>query len=203
MKRFFRLKSLLLVATFFAVTLAVAAESRISVTPYPRSSFVLVSAIPSDAGFYSVVIQDRSGNVVFVSNRFESGDSFSRLFDFSKLADGDYRARLRNRNGIDSETMFSLRAGRLLEQAPTAVRDSESLAKIWTASDYLFVSHLNKEMKPTAIRLADSKGNIIYSGELPSELTYSGRYNISALPVGDYSVSLISGNTVYNYGFRK
>lgn len=196
------LKVLLLVATVFTGAVSASAEGRVTILPYAKTSYALIAAeaLPTEA--YSVAIVNSIGEVVYSSNRNVAGSVFTRVFDFSNLEDGKYKVRLRSKKGLLHEEAFSVKKGSLTKGSSMAAA-SESVVKIWSNDDFLYVSHLNHELNGLFIRLEDARGSVLYNSSLPSDLTYTGKFNVSALPKGDYKVSFVSGNKVFNYDLRK
>ncbi len=198
------MKSLLLLAAVFASSLAVLAKGKVAVVPYLKTNYTLIAAESADAEFSSFAILDGYGETIYSSRRVASQAVFSKVFDFSNLADGEYKVRLHVKSGSMLEEKFLLKSGAL---APTSFSEmtevSDSDVRIWSDKDFLFVSHLNHAMNPTVINVKDARGSVVYKNTLPAELTYSGKYDVAALPKGNYTISLLSGSKVYNYEFRK
>jgi hypothetical protein len=198
------MKSLLLVAAVFAGSLAVSANGKVAVVPYLKTNYTLIAAESAGAEFSSVAILDAYGETVYSTRRIASQAVFSKVFDFSNLADGEYKVRLRAKSGSTLEEKFLVKSGAL---APTAFSEmaevSDNDVRIWSDKDFLFVSHLNRAMAPVVINVKDARGSVVYNNTLPADLTYSGKYDVAALPKGDYTISLLSGSKVYNYEFRK
>jgi hypothetical protein len=199
-----KMKSLLLVAAVFAGSLAVSANGKVAVVPYLKTNYTLIAAESADAEFSSVAILDAYGETVYATRRIASQAVFSKVFDFSNLADGEYKVRLRAKSGSTLEEKFLVKSGAL---APTTFSEmaevSDNDVRIWSDKDFLFVSHLNRAMAPVVINVKDARGSVVYNTTLPADLTYSGKYDVAALPKGDYTISLLSGSKVYNYEFRK
>lgn len=199
-------KGMLLLAAVVLSSASVFAKGKISVSPYPKSSYAVISVEPSVEALYSIAIFNASGDVVYSSNKVENGAVFSKVFDFSKLEDGEYRVRLRSNGNPVVEERFTVKNGALVSGDFKAKAEAEVTAedvKIWKKSDVVYVSHLNRNLNGMVVRLVDSRGSVIYDKSIPAELTYSGKFNVSSLPKGNYSLSFVSGNKVFNYEFKK
>jgi hypothetical protein len=198
------MKSLLLVAAVFAGSLAVSANGKVAIVPYLKTNYTLIAAESANAEFRSVAILDAYGEVIYSRGRVASQFVFSDLFDFSRLTDGQYKVRFRVDSGNVLEESFRVKDGVLAKDLlPQIAADSNNEVRIWSDKDYLFVSHLNRAMIPVVINIKDSRGSVVYEKTLPTDLTYSGKYDVASLPKGDYSISLVSESKVYNYEFRK
>lgn len=195
-------KGMLLLAAVVLSSASVFAKGKISVSPYPKSSYAVISVEPSVEALYSIAIFNASGDVVYSSNRVENGTVFSKVFDFSKLEDGEYKIRLRSKGNPVVEERFTVKSGALVSGDLKADVTAEDV-KIWKKSDVVYVSHLNRNLNGMVVRLVDSRGSVIYDKSIPAELTYSGKFNVSSLPKGNYSLSFVSGNKVFNYEFKK
>ncbi len=195
-------KGMLLLAAVVLSSASVFAKGKISVSPYPKSSYAVISVEPSVEALYSIAIFNASGDVVYSSSKVENGAVFSKVFDFSKLEDGEYKIRLRSKGNPVVEERFTVKGGALVPSDLKADVTAEDV-KIWKKSDVVYVSHLNRNLNGMVVRLVDSRGSVIYDKSIPAELTYSGKFNVSSLPKGNYSLSFVSGNKVFNYEFKK
>jgi uncharacterized protein (UPF0333 family) len=198
------LKFLLLVAAVFAGSLSASAKGKVAVVPYLKTNYTLIAAESGAEEFRSVAIMDKFGETLYSTSRVSSNAVFSKVFDFSNLSDGEYKVRLDLKSGPSLESSFMVKNGGVASDSFSEMANiSENDVRIWSNKDLLFVSHLNRAMRPVVINVKDSRGSIVYNNILPSDLTYSGKYNVAALPKGDYTISLESGSKVHSYEFRK
>lgn len=198
------MKSLLLVAAVFAGSLVASANGKVAVVPYLKTNYTLIAAESSEAEFSSVAILNSYGETIYSSRRVSPNAVFSKVFDFSNLLDGEYKVRLRVKSGSELEEKFLVKSGAVVPKSFSEMAEvSDNDVRIWSDKNFLFVSHLNRAMSPVVINVKDSRGSVVYKNTLPADLTYSGKYDVAALPKGDYTISLLSGSKVYNYEFRK
>lgn len=179
-----------------------AGKGKIAVAPYLKTSYAVISAEPAVDALYSIAIFDPWGQVVYSSNKVENGMIFSKLFDFSKLEDGEYTVRLKSKGNNTIEEHFVVKNGALLNEK-ASVEVSAADVKIWKDSEFVFISHLNRNLNDLIVRMVDERGTVVYDKSLPAELTYSGKFNVSTLPKGKYLLSFHSGNKSFNYEFAK
>ncbi len=195
-------KGLFLVAALVLGGATSYAKGKIMVTPYLKTSYTIISAEPALEGLYSLSIISANGQLVYSSNKVENGAYFSRVFDFSKLEDGEYKVRLRSKSNNVTEEKFLIKDG-ILVTKETTQEVSPADVRIWKASDILYVSHLNRNLNKMIVRLEDNNGSVVYDNSIPAMLTYSGKFNVSSLPKGNYSLSFVTGNKVFTYDFTK
>jgi hypothetical protein len=180
------------------------AKGKIIVYPYLDTDYALVSALSEDMTDFAVEIKASNGDLVYSSGKVGNNAHFNKLFDFSELSDGEYVAILKSSGKIFLKDEFSVINGKLVTAKAIEENNEEELtAKVWTKSNFLFVSYLNKSFDSCSLKLKDESGNVLFESSLPKELTYSGKFDVSALPSGTYYVSLISGKNESSYAIRK
>lgn len=197
-------KGVLLLAALVlgSVSVFAAGKGKIAVAPYLKTTYAVISAEPAVDALYSISIFDPWGQVVYSSNKVDNGVIFSKLFDFSKLEDGQYTVRLKSKGNSVIEEHFVIKSGVLLNEEDSSDVSATDV-KIWKDSEFVFISHLNRNLNDMVVRLVDERGSVIYDKSLPAELAYSGKFNVSTLPKGNYSLNFHSGNTSFNYEFAK
>ena len=200
-KKFLSLAAL--VVLMVAGLSSASAKGKITVYPYLDTNYALVSALNEEVSDFSVEIKSADGNLVYSSGKIVSDAQFNKLFDFSKLSDGRYVAVLKNSNKTFLKDEFVVSGGKLVSEKLADNSSEELPAKIWTKSDYLFVSYLNKSFDSFKLKLKDENGNVLFESALPKKLTYSGKFDVSALPSGTYYVSLVSGKNAKSYAVSK
>ncbi|PWD99295.1 T9SS type A sorting domain-containing protein [Marinilabilia rubra] len=179
------------------------AKGKITVYPYLDTNYALVSALNEELVDFSVEIKATNGDLVYSSGKVGSSAHFNKLFDFSELSDGKYIAVLKSGNKTFLEDEFVVSGGKLKSKKAVSEKDEELAAKVWTKSDFLFVSYLNRSYENYKLKLKDESGNVLFESSLPKKLTYSGKFDVSTLPSGKYYVSLVSGKNVSSYAIRK
>ena len=190
-----------------AVTLAVmatpvSAKGKIKVYPYLRTDLALITALNEEMNDFAIEIRTSNGDLVYSSGKVSNSAKFNKLFDFSDLSDGKYFAVLKSNDKTFLKDEFIVEDGKVVVK--TLEKESVSpLAKVWTKSDFLFVSYLNKSFDSYTLKLKDEDGKVLFESSLPKDLTYSGKFDVSALPAGTYYVSLVSGENESSYAIRR
>lgn len=177
------------------------AKGKINVYPYLNTDYAIVAALNEEMADFSVEINTFEGKSVYSSGKV-NGAHFNKVMDFSKLADGNYIAALKRNGKTFLKDVFVVSGGKLVKKVSDKP-ETEMAAKVWTKSNYLFVSYLNKSFDPSSFIVEDAFGNVLFKSTLPEELTYSGKFDVSLLPSGTYYVNLVSGQNENRYAIRK
>jgi len=197
------MKSWLLGAAAFVVSVSAVADGNVSVLPYLNTGYTLISAVPVASDVYSVSITGDSGDLIYSSGRISGSEVYSKLFDFSQLSDGHYTVRLKGKSSDVYETSFAVKDGALnAGVSKEGVVPAEDV-KIWSKDDVVFISHINRFGNNMKVMIQDRYGVVLYNARIPAELTYSAKFNVATLPKGEYIVSFVSGKDVFNYEFEK
>ncbi|WP_430813879.1 DUF3244 domain-containing protein [Carboxylicivirga sp. RSCT41] len=196
---FRRMLPIALLALLPAVTFA---KGKIFINSYLKTDYAVITARYDAAENYRVRIFDTDGDVLYASSRINGASSFQKLFDLTSLEDGEYTIELTSKSETSSEK-FTIKNNELVK-IDSADEKSEMLRAFFrVAEDKLFVSHMNFDNAALSISIDDKFGTEIYNSNLPSESTYSGMFDLTNLPSGEYKVSLVSGGKEYNYEFDK
>lgn len=192
------LKGIVLGVILFLGANSTFATGNIKINPYLDTDLSIVSIINPTESELKMKIYDNEGNLYY-SKKVSSTTTDQKLFDFSYLEDGLYKIVL---TGAEEkvEKEFSVEGSKL------KVEDSKEVAEktLFRSEDNnLFVSYLSFENKKFNLTITDAFGNEIFEESYTSTPTFSKKFNVSALPEGEYKVRLISNKKEYNYAFRK
>ncbi len=191
-------KGLVLGAILFLGASSAFATGNIRINSYLDTDLSIVSIINPSESFLKMKIYDEAGNLYY-SNKISGETTAQKLFDFSYLEDGTYKIVLTG-NGDKLEKTFQVANNKLV---------SESVAKFAektlfrAENNSLFVTYLSFKNTIFDISINDDLGNEIFKGSYASEPTFSKKFNVEALPKGDYKVRLVSDKKEFNYAFRK
>ncbi|WP_372756222.1 hypothetical protein [Labilibaculum sp.] len=192
------LKGLVLGVALFLGASSAFATGNIRINPYLDTNFSIVSITNSSESAVNMKIYDEAGNLYY-SNKLNGEVSAQKLFDFSYLEDGTYKIVLAGKEDT-VEKQFEVVNNKL-------VSDSETVASEKTLfradKDNLFVTYLSFNNTTFDITINDEFGNEVFNNSYDSKPTFSKKFNVEALPKGDYKVRLVSDNKEYNYAFSK
>jgi hypothetical protein len=192
------LKGLVLGVALFLGASSAFATGNIRINPYLDTEFSIVSVINPSESVVKMKIYDEAGNLYY-SNKVSAEASAQKLFDFSYLEDGTYKIVLAGKeNTIEKE--FEVVDKKL-------VNVSENVASEKTLfradKDNLFVTYLSFNNTTFDITINDEFGNEVFNNSYDSEPTFSRKFDVAALPKGNYKVRLVSDNKEYDYAFSK
>ncbi|WP_321282456.1 hypothetical protein [Marinifilum fragile] len=192
------LKGIVLGALLFLGASSAFATGNIKINQYLDTDLSIVSIINPTESVLKMKIYDREGNLYY-SKKVNSATTDQKLFDFSYLEDGIYKIVL---SGADENVEKEF----VIEGKKLKVTDAKELAEktLFRSKDNdLFVSYLSFENTTFNLSITDELGNEVFEESYTSAPTFSKKFNVTALPEGEYKVRLVSNNKEYNYAFRK
>ncbi|MGQ1786879.1 MULTISPECIES: hypothetical protein [unclassified Saccharicrinis] len=178
------------------------AAGNVSILPYLDTDYSIVSLSnqADKAAIFS--IKDAEGETVYKEWVNKAGFA-QKILDFSNLEDGKYTAILKARGSEEISETFSIENHKLVSQKEEIVSEEELRAFFNLVDNTLFVSHISFGSNTFGISISDALGDEVFEKGFDGNSTYSGKFDISALPNGEYKVSINSGNKEYSYAFRK
>lgn len=191
--------SVLALTAIFVLSLSSAfASGNIRINPYLDTDLSIVSIINPTESFLKMKIYDEDGNLYY-SKKVSGETTDQKLFDFSYLEDGTYKIVLTGK-GDKLEKKFEVANNKLVAEE-TAKTAEKTLFR--ADNNDLFITYLSFKNETFNISISDAEGNEVFEGSYASEPTFSKKFNVEALPKGDYKVRLVSDKKEYNYAFRK
>ncbi|GAB7087203.1 hypothetical protein [Marinifilum fragile] len=192
------LKGIVLGALLFLGASSAFATGNIKINQYLDTDLSIVSIINPTESVLKMKIYDREGNLYY-SKKVNSTTTDQKLFDFSYLEDGIYKIVL---SGADENIEKEF----VIEGKKLKVTDAKEIAEktlFRSKNNDLFVSYLSFENTTFNLSITDELGNEVFEESYTSAPTFSKKFNVTALPEGEYKVRLVSNNKEYNYAFRK
>jgi hypothetical protein len=191
-------KGLVLGVILFLGANSAFATGNIRINNYLDTDYSIVSIINPTESFLKMKIYDEAGNLYY-SNKISAETTDQKLLDFSYLEDGTYKIVLTGK-GEKLEKKFEVANNKLVAELAENIGEKT----LFRAEDNnLFVSYLSFKNTNFNISINDEFGNEVFNGSYVSEPTFSKKFNVEALPKGDYKVRLVTGKKEYNYAFRK
>jgi len=197
-KRNLNLKGIVLGVILFLGANAAFATGNIRINSYLDTDLSIVSIINPTQATLRMNITDATGNLYY-SKKVSSATTAQKLFDFSYLEDGVYKIELTGaKESIEKE--FEVANNKLVN---AEVKQNTAKTMFRSDANNLFVTYLSFENKDLNISITDEFGKEVFTKNYTSEPTFSKKFNVEALPEGDYKIRLISNNKEYNYAFSK
>lgn len=192
---------------FAAATASFAGEgekvkSDICISPYLNTDYSVISLSNQSKKTATLRIVDAEGAVVYKEWVKKEGLA-QKVLDFSNLEDGEYTAILKVKGEDDLTEMFSVVNHKLILENPKAVTKEELKAFFNLVENTLFVSHITFGNSSFGISILDAVGQEVFEKDFANKLVYSGKFDVSALPNGQYTVNINSGSNKYSYDFNK
>ena len=202
MKRVDVLRRILPIAVLALLSTGAYAKGKIFINSYLKTDYAVITARFDAAETYRVKIINEEGEKLYSSSRINGAASFQKLFDLTSLEDGTYTIELTSKEAKSTEK-FTIKNKELIKVEGSESSNEMLKAFFRVADEKLYVSHMNFDQSALSIRIDDKYGAEVYNSSLPAESTYSGMFDITNLPKGQYNVSLVSGNKKYSYEFNK
>lgn len=210
MKKVEVLKGFLAIALMAFCSINLNAKGTVSINSYLKTNYAVVSAHNSELSNFKVKVLDAEGNELYSSPYIKSTNAFQKLFDLNTFEDGIYSVMIVAKNEIIKKS-FMVESSKLIitDTAKQSLPEEEAKESVNTKPFFrkegnnIYLSHLNFKKHIFSISIDDVKGNEVFNSNLPIKTSYSGIFNISQLPVGEYSVLIKSGKETYHYEFNK
>lgn len=192
------LKGIVLGVVLFLGANSVFASGDIKINPYLDTDFSIVSIINPTESSLKMKIFDTDGNLYY-SKKVSSETTDQKIFDFSYLENGTYKIVLSGEKEI-IEKEFKIADNKL---STDKAEDVAEKTLFRTEENSLFVTYLSFDNNNFNLSILDAFGNEVFEESYDSKPTFSKKFNVEALPKGEYKVRLISNDKEYNYAFRK
>ncbi|QTE24158.1 hypothetical protein [Polaribacter cellanae] len=189
------IKKYLVVALIFGTLLSYAKENNTSINPI-NGKRVKVEFNAVKKG-NTLTIKQENGVTLYTSKITEAG-TFSKTFDFSALASGNYIAALEKDFEIIKKT-FKVENGTVLFSKKN---ETEFKPVIRTENELVLISKISFNKKPLQVTIF-YKNEVIYSETIKeTERILSRVYRVSKKLRGDYKVIVYTNNKSYEQDFN-
>jgi hypothetical protein len=200
-------KGFLAVAAIALLSANAFGKGKLVISKYLDTEYAVVSVFNDAKSNFKVKVYDAEGSVLYSSPFVKNSVSFQKLFDLSAFTDGEYCVVFESEDAKMAKTFYVEENELYTEEnkAMIVMSEAKSSLKPFVRKDgnNIYVSHINFNQSVFSMSIDDKSGNEIYNSSLPSETYYSGKFDISELPAGDYSILLTSGKEKFYYEFNK
>lgn len=145
-------------------------------------------------GKYTLTIESGNGMNVYYNTLLESPESFSKVFDFSKLSDGDYTLRLNSKQGV-VERHFTIANGKI--KVYYAEKEVPSFKTVGQKAVFTMPNTLGLNYY---IRIYNEKGEELFYG-VESANNIKKLFDFSQVEAGNYKILVSSQARQFSYNF--
>lgn len=206
MKKVNVMKGVLAIAAIAFLSANAFGKGKLVISKYLNTDYAVVSALGEPSSSFKVKVYNDEGMELYSSPYVSDANSYQKLFDLRSFSDGRYKVVFESRDAKVAEEFYVSNSELVLPKAKMVEnKDENSKVMPFVRKDgnNLYVSHINFNKSSFYMSIDDIQGNEIYTSSLPRKTSYSGIFDISKLPSGNYSVLLTSGKEKYYYEFNK
>jgi len=207
MKKVSLIKGLALGVMFALTTVASAGNgegenAKVSIAPYLNTNYSVLSVANSSDKTAFLTILDTNGEVLY-KEWVSKGGLTQKILDFTYLEDGEYKVSVKIKGLEEIKETFIVKDKKISVKGKEVVVSAESKAFVKLVDNILYVSHLSFGSPAFGISISTETNEEVFTKTIEGKETYSGKFDVSELPSGEYNVNINSGEKVFNYAFSK
>lgn len=172
----------------------IASPVKLYMQPLNKDYHASVTIANLAEGKYTLTIESGNGMNVYYNTLLESPEKFSKVFDFSKLSDGDYTVRLNSKQGV-SERLFTIVNGKI-----KVYYEEKEVPNFKTVGQKAVFTLTNSMGLNYSIRIYNEKGEELFYG-VESANTIKKRFDFSQVEAGNYKILVSSKTREFTYNF--
>lgn len=161
-----------------------------------QNALAAVTIVNVGEGKYNLSLESRDGRDVYYNEFFKSPENFSKVFDFSTLADGEYTFKVE----VDGEIKQRLF---VIEEGKIKVKYSKELnPSIVTRDSKAIIEFAEALTKSVNISVYSVDGEELVSKLVPKEAVRK-QFDFSQVGAGEYKIVVYSENKQYAFNYVK
>ncbi len=192
-------KSTFVIALAILSSNSIYAVGDVKVAPIQGSKKARVYIAATQDANVRLTILSQDGKEYLYSEAIENAEdesAYKRVYDFDLLDEGTYKIVAESDSKIVEKDITVSKDG------IAVVGENEKFKPYFKiANDKLIVSYLNKESENVNVTFSD-KSETFFSDEKVNDVNFMKAYSLADLVAGNYTVSLNSGDSSYNYYFE-
>jgi hypothetical protein len=146
-------------------------------------------------GKYTLSIESQNGVEVFYNERIDSPEKFAKIFDFSRLEDGDYNIIVKVDN-VTKAKHFEIKNGEVIVKPELSVVPS---FKAQGTKALIEIPNANSQL--VSIRIYSPDGDELYSGIEKQDVRKF--FDFKNVENGKYTVYVMLDNASYKFDYTK
>ncbi len=178
-----------------------ASASTVSIYPYLNTDFSVLSLNNQSESNAILTIEGKDGEV-FHRELISKAGFTQKVLDFSYLSDGEYSVVLKSKGKEYFSKDFAVKNHKIASDVKKDVASNANTTFANVVDNTLIVSYIPFGVKSVDVTISSSSEEI-FTETFKAERTFSKKFDISALPKGDYHVTINSEDKNYTYAFRK
>ena len=148
---------------------------------------------------YSIQLSDMEG-FVFISEKVEMQNDYLKLFNLKNLPVGDYQLSLENDVNVIIQDITVLEQKLVIN--PAAQREINK-PNIQYQSNFLDLNMSNLESELVEVLIRNKNGAELFDEKINAEGKINKRFNLKALPAGNYEILIMTKYYTYQQNFLK
>ncbi len=178
------------------------ANSNVSIYPYLDTDYSVLSLNNASEKSAILTIEGTDGEVFHRELIGKSGFT-QKVLDFSYLKDGEYAVKLKSKGTEYFSKTFKVNNHKIVTESKLAKANKNANTTFANVvNNTLIVSYIPFGIKSVDVTIT-SDSEEIFTETFKADKTFSKKFDISALPKGDYQVSVNSEDKNYSYAFSK
>lgn len=191
-------KVMLLLVTILASG-SVMATGLLNVSVIPgKNEKALVSVSDNEGDRCMVEVADANGEMIYWHHIKHPGDSYHKIYNFSKLDDGNYTLSVK----LGNETIENAMT---VKDGNVQLSDQKEMVTPYfilkgNELDFTFLNFEKQDVK--FLLYNDGSNQLVYENNLANDFTIKKEVDLSKLKSGNYNAVIEAGDQLYNYEFH-
>jgi len=191
------LRTLLFTAALSLITSLGYSQKEVSIFPYLKTAYSIVTVQNASNSTVIMSIVDNKSNETIYKTKINDKGFTQRLFDLTELEDGNYSIELAN----EVKENFEIKNNKLQAEVPTFFAENKTFFRL--SNESIYITRFSFDEKPFSVSIINQKGEELFEKRYSADKTFTGKFDISELPNGDYNVILNSKADQSEYAFSK
>ena len=170
---------------FFSTFLMSTSITSFEITPNDNEKEFLLSIESSGNGSIDIRIKDNKGKL-YVSNHFESMNSFEKRISLADLKDGLYTLEIEDEIFRNVQNL-SIQGGKLTVEKGSCVKYNRAQFRWHEDSKKLDISWLMNDFFKSKFTILDEESRRVYDFNFADNYVINKRFDLNALPPGLYT----------------
>ncbi|MFA6401216.1 MAG: hypothetical protein WCX31_06265 [Salinivirgaceae bacterium] len=169
-------------------------KGKVEMQPLNKDYHATVKLIDMQDGKYTLTVESTDGITVYYDALLKSPEQFSKVFDFSRLKDGEYTLRVKS-NDEEIERNFEISKGKV-----NVTNEEVAVPEFNIVGQRAHLMLPNDENNYYSIQVISPLGEELYSTRVNDE-TNKKTFDFSEVKAGKYQIVVSSDNGDFAFDF--